>query len=61
MADFFQETIDEHRQSFDPNNIRDVIDAYLFEIQKAIENGTDKQLFEGKDHGKRYYYNRVRD
>lgn len=49
---FFQEVIDEHKSTFDPNNIRDLIDTYLAEIQKAKEEGRDEQLFDGKDHGK---------
>lgn len=52
MAQFLQETIDEHRQSFDPSNLRDLLDTYLNEIQKATEEGTERHLFEGKDHGK---------
>lgn len=48
MAEFFQETIDEHRRTFDPSVIRDVVDAYLMEIEEAGEEG--KTLFEGKDH-----------
>lgn len=52
MADFLQETIEEHRRNFDPSNLRDLLDTYLFEIQKATEAGTDSDLFEGRDHGK---------
>lgn len=48
MAAFFQETIDEHKKTFDPSVIRDVVDAYLMEIEEAGEEG--KTLFEGKDH-----------
>lgn len=51
MGVFLQETIDEHRRTFDPSNIRDLLDAYLFEIHKANEEGTGHHLFEGKDHG----------
>nr|CAD7258396.1 unnamed protein product [Timema shepardi] len=50
MAEFFQETVDNHRTTFDPSNIRDLIDTYLLEIQRAKEEGCDEQLFEGKDH-----------
>nr|CAD7439766.1 unnamed protein product [Timema bartmani] len=50
MAEFFQETVDTHRTTFDPSNIRDLIDTYLLEIQRAKEEGRDEQLFEGKDH-----------
>lgn len=48
MAAFFQETIDEHRRTFDRGTIRDVVDAYLAEIEDATGEG--KTLFEGKDH-----------
>lgn len=50
MADFLQETIEEHRRTFDPSNLRDLLDTYLLEIQKATEAGTDRHLFEGRDH-----------
>ncbi|XP_022902514.1 cytochrome P450 18a1 [Onthophagus taurus] len=50
MGIFLQETIDDHRKSFDPTKIRDLLDAYLLEIEKANEEGTGKHLFEGKDH-----------
>jgi hypothetical protein len=52
MGEFFQETIDNHRATFDPSNIRDLVDMYLAEIQRAKEEGTGEALFEGKDHGK---------
>lgn len=52
MADFLQETIDEHRRTFDPSHLRDLLDTYLYEIQKANEEGNGHKLFEGKDHGK---------
>ncbi|XP_072276316.1 cytochrome P450 2D15-like [Pyxicephalus adspersus] len=32
---FVKDIITEHKKSFDPNNIRDYIDAYLLEIEKA--------------------------
>lgn len=51
MADFLQETIDEHRRTFDPSHLRDLLDTYLYEIQKANEEGNGHKLFEGKDHG----------
>lgn len=53
MAGFLQETIDEHRKTFDASNLRDLLDTYLYEIQKANEEGNGDNLFEGKDHGKR--------
>ncbi|KAK7873113.1 hypothetical protein R5R35_006343 [Gryllus longicercus] len=50
MADFFQETVDKHRETFDPSNLRDIIDTYLLEIERAREEGRGHVLFEGKDH-----------
>ncbi|KAG5875608.1 hypothetical protein JTB14_036605 [Gonioctena quinquepunctata] len=50
MAGFLQETIDEHKKSFDPSHMRDLLDTYLYEIQKADEEGTGHHLFEGRDH-----------
>lgn len=50
MARFFQETIDEHRRTFDPSHLRDLLDTYLYEIQKANEDGGSQHLFEGKNH-----------
>jgi len=52
MGEFFQETVDDHRTSFDPENIRDLVDTYLVEIEKAKVEGRDSQLYEGKNHGK---------
>lgn len=51
MAQFLQETIDDHRKTFDASNPRDLLDTYLYEIQKANEEGTGHHLFEGRDHG----------
>lgn len=51
MAGFFQETVDQHRVTFDENNIRDLVDAYLLEIQKAKAEGREALLFQGKNHG----------
>ncbi|KAL1140657.1 hypothetical protein AAG570_000587 [Ranatra chinensis] len=50
MAEFFQETVDSHRETFDSSNIRDLIDHYLLEIQEAKAAGYAGDLFEGKDH-----------
>lgn len=52
MAQFLQETIDDHRKTFDSSNPRDLLDTYLYEIQKANEEGKGHHLFEGRDHGK---------
>lgn len=51
MAEFFQETVDEHRNTFDKENIRDIVDAYLVEIEKAQTEGRSAMLFQGKNHG----------
>lgn len=51
MANFFQEKIDQHRATFNKDNIRDVVDNYLYEIQRAEEEGRDKELFQGRNPG----------
>lgn len=48
MAQFFEEIVQEHRKTFDNGNIRDVVDAYLQEIEVAEEEGRTDELFEGK-------------
>ncbi|XP_014217776.1 cytochrome P450 18a1 [Copidosoma floridanum] len=50
MADFFQETVDQHRETFDGANVRDLVDTYLLEIEKAKAEGHPEKLFQGKDH-----------
>ncbi|OAD52306.1 Cytochrome P450 18a1 [Eufriesea mexicana] len=50
MADFFQEAVDQHRATFDESTVRDLVDAYLLEIEKAKGEGRAKMLFEGKNH-----------
>ncbi|EDX16681.1 cytochrome P450 18a1 [Drosophila simulans] len=50
MQRFYQDVIDDHKRSFDPNNIRDLVDFYLCEIEKAKAEGTDAELFDGKNH-----------
>lgn len=47
MAEFFQETVDHHRKSFDPTNIRDLVDTYILEIQESTAQG--RQMFGGRD------------
>lgn len=46
LNNFFGEEIDGHKSSFDPNNIRDYIDAFLAEAQQREKQG---QLL-NKDH-----------
>lgn len=52
MFDFYREIIEEHKRTFQTGSIRDIVDAYLAEIEKARLEGRDAELFEGKDHGK---------
>lgn len=52
MADFFQEAVDQHRATFDESTVRDLVDAYLLEIEKAKGEGRATMLFQGKNHGK---------
>nr|XP_018918263.1 PREDICTED: cytochrome P450 18a1 [Bemisia tabaci] len=55
MAQFFEEIVQEHRKTFDNGNIRDVVDAYLQEIEVAEEEGRTDELFEGKDHNRQMH------
>lgn len=48
MFKFYKEVIDNHRETFDGENIRDLVDAYLMEIENAKRTNTE--LFEGNDH-----------
>ncbi|CAG5012496.1 unnamed protein product [Parnassius apollo] len=50
MFAFYQTLIDEHRDTLDVNNARDLIDVYLIEIEKAKNEGRAGELFEGRDH-----------
>ncbi|XP_029052412.1 cytochrome P450 18a1 isoform X2 [Osmia bicornis bicornis] len=50
MADFFQKTVDQHRATFDESTVRDLVDAYLLEIEKAKGEGRASLLFQGKNH-----------
>lgn len=52
MFAFYQTLIDEHRNTLDMDNARDLIDVYLIEIEKAKMEGREGELFEGRDHGK---------
>jgi 26-hydroxylase len=51
MFSFYREVIEEHKNTFDETNIRDLIDTYLHEIEKAKRDGCENELFEGKNHG----------
>lgn len=50
MFAFYRDVIEDHRRTFDRDNIRDLVDFYLLEIQVAKENGTEHELFGGRDH-----------
>ncbi|CAH2237603.1 cytochrome P450 18a1 [Pararge aegeria] len=50
MFAFYQTLIDEHRNTLDMDNARDLIDVYLIEIEKAKMEGREGDLFEGRDH-----------
>lgn len=50
MFEFYKEIIDDHRRTFDRNNIRDLVDTYLLEIENAKLTNTEHELFEGRDH-----------
>lgn len=54
MFQFYKEVIEDHRNTFDSSNIRDLVDTYLAEIITAKEEGREGELFEGKDHGEFY-------
>ena len=45
LHDFYKKTIQEHKNSFDSNNIRDMIDAFLLEMENPK---CDKTLFDEK-------------
>lgn len=52
MFSFYRDVIEQHRATFDPNNLRDLVDTYLYEIKKAKEDGCEQELFDGRDCGK---------
>ncbi len=52
MSEFFREIVENHKETFDPSDIRDVVDTYLYEIEIAKQEGRDMELFNGKDPGK---------
>lgn len=51
MANFFQQNIEEHRATFNKEKIRDLVDSYLLEIERAKEESRETRLYEGKDAG----------
>ncbi|XP_037936336.1 cytochrome P450 18a1 [Teleopsis dalmanni] len=50
MQKFYQDVIDDHKKTYDPSNVRDLVDFYLAEIEKAKSEGRDEELFDGKNH-----------
>lgn len=50
MFEFYKEVIEDHRKTFDSNNIRDIVDTYLMEIENAKLSDTENELFEGNSH-----------
>ena len=44
MRSFVIEVIQEHRETFDPNNIRDVIDGFLLEEHRGKMTNLDVSL-----------------
>nr|ARN17925.1 cytochrome P450-2 [Cephus cinctus] len=50
MANFFQQAVNQHRATFDAGNVRDLVDTYLLEIEKAKVEGREATLFEGMNH-----------
>lgn len=52
MVAFFQVIIDQHRATYKEDTIRDIVDAYLFEIEQAKKENREHELFHGKDNGK---------
>ena len=47
---FLNVTIKQHRDTFDPDNIRDFIDTYLLEIQERGVKGTSFHASQGEEH-----------
>lgn len=48
LFEFVEERIKEHQLTFDPDNIRDFIDAYLNEIRVQEEKGVKNTTFTSK-------------
>lgn len=52
MAQFNEQIINDHKKDFNKDHIRDIVDAYLYKIQQAEEEGRDCELFQDKNKGK---------
>lgn len=44
-SEFFKKIADEHRQTLDPENIRDIVDAYLVQQDEALAEGKKETYF----------------
>ncbi|XP_002129285.2 cytochrome P450 2J4-like [Ciona intestinalis] len=44
LSELIQQDIDEHKSSFDENNLRDLIDAFLFEMKKEDHHSSFDEL-----------------
>lgn len=55
MREFYKEIVQKHKDTFERDNIRDLVDAYLYEIEDAKKEGRADQLFEGKDPDRQIY------
>ena len=49
LLNFVAEIIEEHKRSLDSKSPRDLVDAYLLEIEKTRENGTTEEVFQSKE------------
>ena len=46
LADYIQKQIDKHRNTFDPDNMRDFLDIYIIEPVKRISLTTDSSALQ---------------
>lgn len=44
-SEFFKKIADEHRETLDPENIRDIVDAYLVQQDSALAEGKKETYF----------------
>lgn len=49
MLEFVRFIVDDHKERFDKDSPRDLVDAYLLEIETAKNEGTLEEVFEGLD------------
>jgi len=55
MAEFFQKIINQHKITYNEDNIRDIVDTYLYKIEEAKRENRDDQFFQGKNNGKQKF------